>query len=500
MLPLMGAILLAGCGNNPEELLARAEKGIAAQDFNAARIDLTSALREDPGNKAMLALLADVQIRLGDGDGARTTLEKLARAGGAGSLFNRLSAEAELLAGQPERAIELLGDDASVDAWRIRAAIMIAQDAPDKAIAAFENGLRAGGNIRLIDSYARFKLASGDYAGASGLADRLKAKAPQGFETLNLLGDVAFNSGNMTGAAAFWHEATSRYPSRHEPFMALANLASQEGKPGEALKLIEKAGLISPGNREIKSLRIQFLSEKGDWSKIRDLLQKDEAALAPGSADGLTYAEALLRLGHAEQARSFFSRALLLNPQNRYARMMLGESQLATGDAAGAWITLKPLTAGVLAMGREIEMAERAARESGSDEAASLRLRLKSKNLRQAEIWSGKGQAALGRRDWPTAIAAYRSLAALGDDPQVLKRLAFALSQAGQHSEAIGVVDKARSLLPGDADMAYTAGLVRLNGSSDIETAIELLTRAAESDPGNSAYRNELARAKALAG
>jgi len=499
-LALIGTILLAGCGSDPAELHDRARKSHAAQDFNAARIDLISALREDPANRAMLALLADIQLRLGDGEGARTTIRKLARAGGAGAAFNRLAAEAELLSGKPERTLELLGNDASADAWRVRAAAMLAQDLPDRAIAAFESGLAAGGNARLLHDYARFRLASGDLAGARGLVERLKASAPNSFQAIMMQGDLAFNSGETARAAAYWRDAASRYPSRYEPLLALAGLASDSGKPDEALELVEKAGRIAPGNRETVSLRIQLLAEKGDWKKVRELLQKDESSLSPASAEGLTYAEALLRLDQAEQAGSFFSRALLLNPQNRYARMMLGESRLAAGDAAGAWSTLRPLTEGVMGMRREIELAERAARQAGIHEAEFLRQRLQSSGMQETEKLSGAGHSALARRDWPAAIDAFRRLAALGDDPQVLKRLAFALSQAGHHAEAIASADKALVLAPDDTELVYTAGLVRLNGQSDMTGALGLLARAVRADPGNTAYRNELARARAVAG
>jgi Flp pilus assembly protein TadD len=51
----------------------------------------------------------------------------------------------------------------------------------------------------------------------------------------------------------------------------------------------------------------------------------------------------LLRLGRAEQARAIYAKALLLSPQNPFARLMLAEAQLATGDAATAYATVKPL-------------------------------------------------------------------------------------------------------------------------------------------------------------
>jgi Tfp pilus assembly protein PilF len=96
----------------------------------------------------------------------------------------------------------------------------------------------------------------------------------------------------------------------------------------------------------------------------------------------MTYAEALLRLGHPEQARAMFAQALLLSPQNPYARLMLAEAQLAVGDAASALRTVRPLSDSVLAGPRELELALNAAKSAADPAAASIAARLQSPQLK----------------------------------------------------------------------------------------------------------------------
>jgi tetratricopeptide (TPR) repeat protein len=190
-----------------------------------------------------------------------------------------------------------------------------------------------------------------------------------------------------------------------------------------------------------------------------------EVDLDPRTPNGLTYAEALLRLGHPEQARVMFARALLLSPQNPYSRMMLAEAQLATGDPATALRTVRPLSDSRLAGPRELDLALRAARAAGDPAADTLAARMKSAQWQRIEA-GRDGQAALGRRDWAGAIAAYSALLGDGGDAEVLKRLALACERRAP-CEAIAYADRALLISPRDPDMLHMAGLARLNAGQE---------------------------------
>ncbi|WP_156484040.1 tetratricopeptide repeat protein, partial [Novosphingobium subterraneum] len=210
--------------------------------------------------------------------------------------------------------------------------------------------------------------------------------------------------------------------------------------------------------------------------------------------NGLSYAEAMLRTGHPEQARAMFQRALTRSPNNPFARIMLAEAQLATGDSLAAFGTVRPLAASQLAGPRELELAVKAADAAGLPDATPLRARLRAAQAGQAQSLAAEGQAALAREDWSAAAQAYAQLAQSGDDPEVLKRLALALSHAGKGEEAIRAADKARALRPEDPDTLYMAGLVRARTGTDLPTAITLLRKASSAEPTNAVFRNTLAR------
>jgi len=204
--------------------------------------------------------------------------------------------------------------------------------------------------------------------------------APTAFATRVLAGDLADAEGRTEAAIAAFSGLVRDFPDRVEPMIVLAALLDQKGRPEAAQALFDKAEAISPDDERMLPLRIRLLSGQGKWQEVREALQGRESALVPASALGLSYGEALLRLGQAEQARILFNRAVLMRPENPYTRMLLGEAQLATGDAEGAWDTLEPLTEMPDAPPELFAVAGKAARAVGNPAAARLEARGRSAN------------------------------------------------------------------------------------------------------------------------
>ncbi|MBA4353337.1 MAG: hypothetical protein C0409_01475 [Novosphingobium sp.] len=498
LLPL--AFLVASCGDDPAARITRAREEIATMELGAARVDLTAALADKGDDAELLKLLANVQLRLGDGDGAQASAARLERLGAKGAELARIKAEAALLRGHPDEALALLGNDNAPSAWRVRAAAKIALKDTAGGLAALERGAAAGGDPLLLRDYARFLIDAQDLDGAARQVAALSRVQADNFDALMLTADIAVRRGNMAQAHAALERVAKRYPKVPDPWIARATAFDIEGKLDEAIAMTGRAAAIAPDDSRVTDLKVQFAAMKGDWEQVRAVLAKQEGTLDPVSANGLTYAEAMLRLGHPEQARAMFQRALTRSPNNPYSRLMLAQAQLATGDASAAYATVRPLSDGLLAGPRELELAEKAARAMGSAEADGLKRRLVEARGSQSAELVRKGQAALLREDWNAAIAAYGQLAQTGKDAEVLKRLALALSHVGRTDEAIAAADQARALRPDDPDTAYMAGYVRAAGGKDRAAGLTLLKQASDADPGNALFKRSLARFSNAAG
>lgn len=492
ILPL--ALLIASCGDDPAERIARARAEIAAMELGAARVDLAAALADKGDDVELLKLLAGVQLRLGDGDGAQASADRLERLGLKGAELARIKAEAALLRGHADEALALLGADDAPSAWRVRAAAKIALKDTQGGLEALKRGAAAGGDPLLLRDYARFLIDAQDLDDADRQVSALSRLQVDNFDALMLGADIAVRRGKLAEAHAMLERAAKRYPKVPDPWIARATAYDIEGKLDDALAMTGRAAAIAPDDPRVVDLKVQFAAMKGEWDQVRSALAKQESTLDPVSANGLTYAEAMLRTGHPEQARAMFQRALTRSPNNPYSRLMLAQAQLATGDAAAAYATVRPLSDSMLAGPRELELAEKAARAMGSADADTLRRRLASARNGKAADLNRKGQAALEREDWNGAIAAYGQLAQQGKDAEVLKRLAIALSHADRTDEAIAAADQARVLRPEDPDTTYMAGYVRAAGGKDRATGLALLKQASDADPGNALFKRSLAR------
>ncbi|WP_408590546.1 tetratricopeptide repeat protein [Novosphingobium sp.] len=489
-------LLLAACGGgDPAASLAAAREAQRVEDYPTMRAKALEVLDHHAEDPAALALLARAQLMLGDGDGAQATLQRWRAAGGSGAEITRMLAEAALLRGLPRKTLDYLGKDGSPDAWRLRAAAHIAQDEAPAALDAFRKGLAAGDDYQLARDYARFMMTAQDDAGTREALDRVRRLGPDRLDTLLLQGQFAQRQGRMVEARAAYVAAAKRYTARVEPLLALAQGADLAGNLDEAIGWINRAEKIAPTDTRVVSLVVQLASEKGDWERVRKIMAPNEGTLDPRSPDGLSYAEALLNLNHPEQARAIFAQALLLSPQNPYSRLMLAQAQLATGDAATALRTIRPLSDSVMAGRRELTLALHAAQAAEDPSAAALAARLNAPQLERIQQLSNAGQSALIRRDWAAALAAYRSLPGFDNDPEVLRRLAQAATGLGRHDEAIGYADRALTFAPRNPDMLHMAGLTRLNAGRDHDQAVRFIEQASELDPANPLFHADLARA-----
>lgn len=499
-MPLVALGLVTGCGDSPETLLTKAQGSFAAQDYSEARMQLAAVLLKQPENSAALTLMVQAQLRLGDPDGAEGAVKRLQQAGARIPDLDLIKAQIALLRQQPKDALALAGNDTSVTGWRIRAAAELALGNPGKAEEAFRNGMAAGDDLALAESYARFRLSANDTNGAEAILQRMEKMAPRSFETLALTADLAAARGQTDRAIKAYRKVLEAFPGRIGPMVALANQYDAKGQIDAAQKIVDEAAKLAPSDADVDALKYQLLAEKGEWEKIRLGLQGRESELEPGTGLQMRYAEALLRLGHADQARMLFNRAVLVLPGNPYSRMMLGEAQLSSGDAEGAWATLKPLAASTLARPELLESAAKAARAADAPEADSLAARLDPAKLKATAALVSQGDAAVMHKDWPVVLAVYGKLLLQGEDPEVLKRLALASSNLGRVPEAMRYADRALAVSPQNPDYLYLAGLVRLNGKTDLSAARRLLEAAAAGDPRNTVIAADLERAKAAAG
>jgi tetratricopeptide (TPR) repeat protein len=493
---LLAAIALAACSHaDPAAQFAQARSAFAIENYAAARDSLQAGLEHDSDNRAMLLLLVRSDLQLGDGEGAGYALNRLADLGFQGREWTELSAEAALWRGQTVEMERLLGSDHGPVAWRLRGEAAMARGQTAKALDQFRRGMAAREDFRLAWDYARLFLDADDPDEADrGLAVMRKV-GPDRLDTFLTAGVIAEVRGQFALASAEYEKAARRFTFRVEPLLALAELADQQGDLKGVSAAVGRAVALAPADGQVLSAVLHLADEQSDWDKIRKIMAPYEASLNYHDPTAVFYADAMYHLGHAEVARAIFQQALAQSPQNVEIRTKLAACDLDLGDAAGALRAIRPVADSVLAGKTELDLAVRAAGAVNDARLASYVARRNSPALNETAAAAKAAAAAVQRRDWAAALAAWQRLPGANGDAQVLKMMALAASRSQHGDQAVAYADRALELDSANPDMIYMAGLVRLNAGRELDAARSLLRQALERDPNNRLFRAVMARA-----
>lgn len=499
---LPALLVLSACGDSPEQSFAKARHEFSAHDYAAARIHLAAALQERPGNRDMLLLQARTLLALGDGDGAGTALQTLIGARPPVGELAELASEAALLRKAPDVALGFLGDDVSVEAERLRALALIQKLDMTGAQQHFEKGLGAGGSVRLFADYARFRLLSGDIAGADELAAKAVKAAPDGIDTLLVGAVLAVRHGNLQRALDLFVRAGKLYPSSIAALTGQAAVLGDLGRTDEMRTILTRAAALAPHDSTIVFLRARDALARKDWAGVRDVIQPMESSLPVVDPLRQIYGEALFNLGQHDQAIAQLDPIVRAAPGNREAVRFLAEAKLASGDAAGAAETLRPLANDPSARPEELMLMAKIAKANGDPAAASYEARARRPAPQSLGQDLADGDAAMRSGNWAGAVQAYDRLLAATDGKNVvvLNNMAYAQLMLGNNAEALDFAGRALKIAPDNPSVLDTAGWAQFRSGQDVGKARQMLRRAAQLAPKNATIRAHLAEAERAPG
>jgi len=264
------AYLLTGEGTLARESL---EKGIAVnpKQFDAhlslARLDasegkpkdarshLEAILREVPNNAAALGMLLALQVSAQDWSAAETTLARI-RAKNADP-YTVSMAEGDL--GQARKQ------------WKrataaYERAVSIRPDAPESLFALMQT-----------------KLAQGRKEEAANRLRELIASRPDHLYAHGMLGELLLLKGDQTRAEQEFLEATRIKPDWITPWTDLSNLKLLQGKPSDAVKVLEKGLEANQKSENLELLLASAQTEAGQTDRAiqlyEEILQNDSKSM-----------------------------------------------------------------------------------------------------------------------------------------------------------------------------------------------------------------------------
>jgi Tfp pilus assembly protein PilF len=462
---------------------------------------LTGVYREDESGRAFAATLVDVKSRTVAGQHElAVTPDELHRAEPslAAWLAEALGVQAPGL--EPETANEpsyrafLAGLEDETDETLLRAGDPSAADAArahafDEYVAAIQldpGSLHAEDRI-LVLAAESFERGDEDRA-ARSLEDVVEAN-PRSWRAHYMRAELLRRLGETNLAIVALEHAHALRPLRDIDIVMLAELYIAEQAPGQAASHLRR-----------------IAAESDEFGRAQELL--GIVTLGKGDQPGArAYFERAAANGRLS-ARAHLARVLIAAGLRDEAARELDHVLSTAGADLDALAQAHRLRLGLRRPDLETEL-ERAGRAALSGEATRLdevRAAFERVLAFDPEIWEahfGSGLVARRTDDFVAAAGSFRRALDLAPaQPDVMHELGVALLASGAKEEALGLLDRAAALRPGEAGYIADAGFAHLR-AGDLGAARERLRIASTidaEDPLTRAYLAELERVEAASG
>ncbi|WP_299322720.1 tetratricopeptide repeat protein [Parasphingopyxis sp.] len=459
-------------GSDPAGALARAEAFEASGNHRAARVEAMNAVDHAPGDEAAWRLLARSQLALGDGTAARGTVERARNAGVPPERTRHLMAEAMLLMGEADAALaetenaeidpEFFGEAARIRgrAFQQLGQIQAAAEAFNIAI---ENDPESAG---LWLDIARFRLTTGEQAGAIEAVDEALRLDPADIDALILKGRMARDQYGLVASLA-WFDRVLEIDDRHIP--ALLERAATLGEIGRMRDMLDTTRdvlALDTGNPRALYLQAVLAARARDFPLARRIV-----SLTGGMLDGqpsMMLLQATIDYGEQnyEAAIRRLERLLEFQPANRTATRLLGAAKFHAGDMPAVIAALGPLADRPDADSYVLTLVGRAWEREGDFERATLYLSRAARPMRS-------GLTPLGAPPEDAAALALIQRDAQGGGARAEVELIRAYLALGRTGDALARAETLRNANLGapDAHLIYGDALGAVGRYGDAAAA-----------------------------
>lgn len=325
----------------------RGRAALAAGDYRAAQVDLSTALAETPNDQSLRIDLARALNRLERGVEAERQLRRARDMGTDETRLRAGLARALLVQDRPADALAMLtGPVAAADATE---ALIVAGEASyrlgrfDAAQRAFTRAVDRGGVDAFI-AVARWRLAEQDMLQAERAANQALALAPDSPEALLVRADVVLERAGPVAALPWYAAALDVQPRHVGALLGHAAALGEAGRGRAMLAPLRRAAELEPNNPHVLYLQAVLAARGGEPALARTLLSRIGGAEADRSAVLLLRAACELTLDAPVAARGAAARLVERQPDNRVARRLLALALLREDNIRGAIEVIDPIT------------------------------------------------------------------------------------------------------------------------------------------------------------
>lgn len=343
---------LCGCSSHEskEQQIAAARVAISKNDRRTAVVQLKNALQQDPTSAEARFLLGNVLLQSGDYNGAAQELARAAQLKHDPNELVPVLVKSMVASGQAKKAIEDYGNakltkpQAAAELSVALATAYAAQGMSQPSQEAVKAALQidpSNQTARLLD--ARAAAQRKEFDGALKSVRSLIADNPKNREALQLQGELLWNGKADLPAAIQAFQQTlavdAKYLPAHAALLAIylqrRDVAGFKTQFGELKKAL-------PDHAETRFYEAQLALAEKDFKKARELTQ--QLLRAGGDSPRVLQLAGAVEAaaGSPVLAEAHLTKALKLAPNLLYARRLLAETYIRSGQPERALTTLRP--------------------------------------------------------------------------------------------------------------------------------------------------------------
>jgi cellulose synthase operon protein C len=459
---------------------------------------LTPVLEGKGADGVTLALAAEAWGQMGDTQKADAAFAAATKAAPGDNRVRTSAAMAQLARGNAGAAIGQLESIAAEDkGTRADIALISARLRQNDLAGAIKaiDGLEAKTPDRPIAANLRGRvlLIKKDFAGATKAFEAALAKDPHYFPAVASLAALEVSNGKNDAAKKRFEDLAKAKPKSHEPWLALAELASRGGEPVEQVQLMLRSAVKANTGDPVPHLALlNHLLSLSDGKAALTAAREAAAALPQNLDVQEVLGRAQVMADNAEQAVATFKQLVSARPTNPVLQLRLAEALLANKDNDGARRAVKR----ALEISPEMVAAKRALVslalvEKKPDEGLALVREMQRKDPKDATNFGLEGDLEVTRKNWEAAAAAYRKSLLLTRSTEGAVRLHATLNMAGKTADAERVAADWLKDHPKDVAFRFHLGDTALN--SNPQLAESHYRSVLEIQPRNALAMNNIA-------
>jgi len=344
---LVLALCLAAPAAAADDPYTRGLKALEAGQPRVARVEFMNAIAAAPRDPRPHLMQARTYLLLEDGVAAEAEARRAEALGTPAADTRHMIAEAQLLQAEPQAALKTVNAGPTrfpAAAERVKGRAHQALGASAASALAYSEALRlAPRDHRLWIDIARFRLETGERAGAIAAADRALELQPAYLRAIVLRGVLVRTQYGLK-AALPWFDRALALDAEHVPaLIERAATLGDLGRTREMLAVTREVLRLRPDNAEARFLQATLAARARNVPLARMLFARIRGPVAGSPAALLLGAAIDLQLGNGEQAIGRLETLLAAQPGNVAARRLIALAHVRRGDGRSAVATLRPL-------------------------------------------------------------------------------------------------------------------------------------------------------------